>query len=187
MRVSEFNPSQPAEIITTYGDEEGRGLVSFLWIRGTPITPLYEQEDAGFLLPFDRDEVFAFDPELFGPFGLPTALHAVFFQSVEKRYPQFYPLRAHPEQRHFVSTIMRSYVTYSQSPPKSKTLVELSRKSTGPVVVGSVIGTTAAAMTCPWAAFITVPAGIIVVGAASGIADGLRDGLADRVRAWCKK
>jgi hypothetical protein len=75
--------------------------------------------------------------------------------------------------------IWRGDVVYEQSPPKTTKLSTLIKKSSA-AAIGTFIGTQVAGADYPLL-FVTIPAGIIIVGSAFGISRGLELGLAESV------
>jgi hypothetical protein len=79
--------------------------------------------------------------------------------------------------RQWTGALLQSeLVIVTQSPPVQESFHSLAKMASG-VVVGAWVGSQAAADLQPMLLFVLVPAGMVIVGAASGIATALENGL----------
>jgi hypothetical protein len=87
--------------------------------------------------------------------------------------------------RHIVDFIKSAGVVIEQSPPEAIPFASLLRKASS-VTIGTMMGA-AVALDNPPLMFITIPAGIIVVGSAMGVSKGLERGLAKKIERLMKR
>lgn len=87
--------------------------------------------------------------------------------------------------RHIVDFVKNAGVVIEQSPPEAIPFASLLRKASS-VTIGTMMGA-AVAIDNPPLMFITIPAGIIVVGSAMGVSKGLERGLAKKIERLMKR
>ena len=87
--------------------------------------------------------------------------------------------------RHIVDFVKNAGVVIEQSPPVAIPFASLLRKASS-VTIGTMMGA-AVAIDNPPLMFITIPAGIIVVGSAMGVSKGLERGLAKKIERLMKR
>jgi hypothetical protein len=84
------------------------------------------------------------------------------------------------------SVLQEDVIVLEQSPPSLKSLFSILKEASG-VTIGAYIGmATAAAMGNPMLMFVTVPAGMLILGTTKAVASALEQGLYDRVLAALK-
>ena len=112
------------------------------------------------------------------PGNAPTVIH-LFLSSVLEGSDDFFQMPTEPLRRvnneHVVNFILEQPIVIEQSPPSAELLKGLFAKSAS-IVIGTFIGTTVAGEN-PLLMFLSIPAGIIVVGSAIGLSKGLESGL----------